>query len=74
MLGLPPGWVLPDHKSNPGGSDRDDDLAQEHGPQSASHAGALPAATGKPVAEQWLYLPVQNSVARTEKNNPNSAR
>ena len=64
LIDTPPGWVLLDHKSNPGGSDRDDDLAQEHGPQLASYASALLAATGKPVVEQWLYLPVAARAVR----------
>ena len=52
------GWILVDHKSNPGGTDRNEQLAFEHGPQLAAYAEALVAATGMPVAEQWLYLPV----------------
>lgn len=64
LVETPPGWVLLDHKANPGGSDRDDDLAQAHGPQLASYAGALLAATGKPVVETWLYLPVAARAVR----------
>ncbi|VVD91921.1 exodeoxyribonuclease V subunit beta [Pandoraea pneumonica] len=52
------GWILVDHKSNPGGSDRNEQLALEHGPQLAAYAEALVAATGISVAEQWLYFPV----------------
>ena len=64
LVETPRGWVLVDHKANPGGSDRDDDLAQAHGPQLASYAGALLAATGKPVVERWLYLPVAARAVR----------
>lgn len=58
LLQSPNGWILVDHKSNPGGSDRNEELALEHGPQLAAYAEALVAATGTPVTEQWLYLPV----------------
>lgn len=58
LVDTPAGWTLVDHKSNPGGSERDEDLAAEHGPQLRSYARALQTATGKAVAESWLYLPV----------------
>lgn len=64
LVETPPGWVLLDHKANPGGADRDDDLANAHGPQLASYAAALFAATGKPVVEAWLYLPVAARAVR----------
>lgn len=60
------GWVLLDHKSNPGGSMCDEAIAQEHGSQLASYAGALTRATGRPVKEQWLYLPVGARALRLE--------
>jgi len=52
------GWILVDHKSNPGATDRNEQLALEHGPQLTAYAEALVAATGTSVAEQWLYLPI----------------
>ena len=58
------GWILVDHKSNPGGSDRNEQLALEHGPQLAAYAEALIAATETSVAEQWLYLPVADRALR----------
>lgn len=66
LIQTPQGWVLIDHKSNPGGSARDDALAQEHGPQLAAYAQALHAATGLPVLEQWLYLPVGARLLRLQ--------
>jgi ATP-dependent exoDNAse (exonuclease V) beta subunit len=58
LVGAPDGWILLDHKSNPGGAARDEDLALEHGPQLDSYCQALVSATGKPVVQRWLYLPV----------------
>jgi ATP-dependent exoDNAse (exonuclease V) beta subunit len=58
LVDTPAGWTLLDHKANPGGSERDEDLAAEHGPQLLSYSRALESATGKAIAESWLYLPV----------------
>lgn len=66
------GWILLDHKSNPGGADRDEDLVAEHGPQIESYAYALLNATGKPVKQRWLYLPVAARAVRLSCS-PNSA-
>lgn len=60
----PSGWILLDHKSNPGGATRDEELAAEHGPQIQSYAHALLSATGKPLAQRWLYLPVAARAVR----------
>lgn len=58
------GWILLDHKSNPGGAARDEDLAAEHGPQLESYAQALLSATGKSVSQRWLYMPVAGRAVR----------
>lgn len=58
LVQSPKGWILLDHKSNPGGSERNEQLVLEHGPQLAAYAEALSTATGISVVEQWLYLPV----------------
>ena len=58
LLDTPAGWVLIDHKSNPGGKSHDDGLAEEHGPQLSAYAEAIEQCTGKAVKEQWLYMPV----------------
>lgn len=60
----PNGWILLDHKSNPGGAARDEDLVAEHGPQIESYGHALLSATGKPVSQRWLYLPVAARAVR----------
>ena len=66
------GWVLVDHKSNPRGGAHDEELVREHGPQLASYADALVRATGRPVAEQWLFLPVAARAMRV-RAQPNLA-
>lgn len=58
------GWILLDHKSNPGGVSRDEELVAEHGPQIESYSHALLSATGKPVSQRWLYLPVAARAVR----------
>lgn len=58
------GWILLDHKSNPGGAAREDDLVVEYGPQLQSYGHALLSATGKPVSQRWLYLPVAARAVR----------
>ncbi|RZL86436.1 MAG: hypothetical protein EOP82_29960 [Variovorax sp.] len=58
LVDTPAGWILVDHKSNPRGAAHDDELVREHGPQLASYSDALTTATGRPVQEQWLFLPV----------------
>lgn len=60
------GWVLVDHKSNPRGAAHDEELVREHGPQLASYADALVRATGRPVTEQWLFLPVAARALRVQ--------
>jgi ATP-dependent helicase/nuclease subunit A len=64
LVDAPDGWILVDHKSNPGGTARDEDLAAEHGPQLESYGHALIAATGKHVSQHWLYLPVAARTVR----------
>lgn len=64
LVETPEGWILLDHKSNPGGAARDEDLVAEHGPQLESYGHALLSATGKPVSERWLYLPVAARAVR----------
>ncbi|WP_185640626.1 exodeoxyribonuclease V subunit beta [Burkholderia sp. Bp9142] len=58
LVDTPDGWVLVDHKSNPGGSSRDDEIARAHGSQLSAYAVAIEQCTGKKVKEQWLYLTV----------------
>ncbi|RYG93473.1 MAG: hypothetical protein EON57_19985, partial [Alphaproteobacteria bacterium] len=52
------GWILLDHKANPRGVAREDALIDKHGPQLDAYADAIERATGRPVLEKWLFLPV----------------
>ena len=58
LLDTPSGWVLIDHKSNPQGASVWDDLAQKYAGQLNAYARAITRATGRPVIERWLFLPV----------------
>ncbi|RAS31906.1 UvrD-helicase domain-containing protein [Paraburkholderia bryophila] len=64
LVDTPDGWVLIDHKSNPGGTSRDDASVQKYGSQLSAYAEAVEKCTGKQVKEQWLYLPVAGRVVR----------
>lgn len=64
LIDTPEGWILVDHKSNPGGQSRDETLAQEHGPQLLAYANAIQICTGKRVKEKWLYLPVAGRMTK----------
>lgn len=58
LLDTDKGWVLIDHKSSPLASEQWAQLAQDHGAQLAAYAEAVTQATGRPVQECWLFLPV----------------
>lgn len=58
LVETPEGWVLIDHKANPGGAARIDDLVLKHGRQLGAYEDALIAATGRPVIEKWLFMPI----------------
>lgn len=64
LVETPEGWILVEHKANPGGASRDDDLVLEHGPQLDAYAEAIEKCTEKAVKEQWLYLPVAARLVR----------
>lgn len=58
LLEVDGGWVLLDHKANPASRDRWDQVANEHGGQLSIYADALVRATGRPVTESWIVLPI----------------
>jgi ATP-dependent exoDNAse (exonuclease V) beta subunit len=64
LVETPAGWILVDHKCDPRSAAGDDRLASAHGPQLAAYAAALHIATGRPVLEQWVFLPVAAQAVR----------
>ena len=64
LLDTPQGWVLFDHKANPQGRSTWGDLAKEYAGQLDAYSAAVTRATGRPVCERWLYLPVSAGAVR----------
>jgi ATP-dependent exoDNAse (exonuclease V) beta subunit len=58
LLKVKGGWILVDHKSNPGGSDRWESVAQENVGQLSAYKSAVEQASGGNVLESWLFLPI----------------
>ncbi len=61
-------WILIDHKSNPGARSAWPELANTYGGQLLAYQAALELATGKPVKEIWLVLPVAGGAIRIERD------
>ena len=60
------GWILMDHKTSPQGRDQWGELANAHAGQLAAYRDVLQAASGLPVVETWLILPVAGAALRVE--------
>ena len=60
------GWILVDHKSTPQGAQQWGDLAMTHAGQLAAYRDVLEAASGLPVEQVWLMLPVAGVALRVE--------
>jgi len=58
LLEVERGWILIDHKSGPASSDQWAAAATKYSGQLAAYADAIARASGKPVLESWLFLPV----------------
>lgn len=58
LLNTAEGYILFDHKADPRGVGEKGRLARAHGGQLAEYAQAVQTATGRPVLERWLFLPV----------------
>lgn len=69
LLETKDGWVLLDHKANPAPRDRWDQVAEENSGQLSVYADALARATGRPVVESWLILPVAAGAMRIAIDN-----
>jgi ATP-dependent helicase/nuclease subunit A len=66
LLDLGDHWILLDHKSNPEKPSVWPELANNHGGQMLAYRQAIEAASGKPVKEIWLVLPVSAGALRIE--------
>ncbi|MCB1657230.1 MAG: UvrD-helicase domain-containing protein [Pseudomonadales bacterium] len=64
LLDTPQGWILIDHKANPSGSNKWNELAQKHSGQLAAYSQAIHQSSGQPVIEHWLYMPVAAGAIR----------
>ncbi len=60
------GWVVIDHKSNQVNDGQWETLAADYAGQLSAYAQALTLATGLPVLENWLFLPVAAALLRIE--------
>ena len=58
LLKVNGGWILIDHKSNPGGADCWEVIAQENVGQLAAYKNAVEQISAEKVLESWLFLPV----------------
>jgi ATP-dependent exoDNAse (exonuclease V) beta subunit len=66
LIELVDGWVLIDHKSNPKGANQWEGIAKEYAGQLATYKTAIERATGKPVLECWIFLPVAAGMVRID--------
>jgi ATP-dependent helicase/nuclease subunit A len=60
------GWVLIDHKSNPGGASTREEIVQRYGGQLRLYKEGVERATRRQVVETWLYFPVAGSAVRVQ--------
>jgi len=66
LIRTPTGWILLDHKSTPAASTQWAALASTHAGQLAAYKEVIEAASGLPVEEVWLVLPVAGAALRVE--------
>ncbi len=64
LIDAPQGWILIDHKASPVAQSQWPKLATDYGGQLATYSAALTLATGRPVVEAWLLLPVAGGAVR----------
>lgn len=67
------GWVLLDHKSTPAASAQWEELASTYAGQLTAYKSVIEAASGLPVEETWLVLPVAGAALRVEVRTPNQS-
>lgn len=66
VLDTDAGWVVVDHKSFKGGREQWAAKAAEYTGQVAAYAGAMQAASGRPVVGVWLHFVVGGGLVRVE--------
>ena len=64
LLETDAGWVLLDHKAARLPHNEWDRLAAQYGPQMDAYAQAVAQVSGRPVREQWLFLPASGGAVR----------
>ena len=64
LLELDEGWILIDHKSSQLASKHWKNLAEDYGGQLRAYSDSVFLASGKPVLESWLYLPIAGGALR----------
>lgn len=64
LLQTPDGWVIIDHKSFPGRESSWLTHAESYLPQLQVYAEALVKATGQPVIEAWIHLPIVGAMIK----------
>jgi ATP-dependent exoDNAse (exonuclease V) beta subunit len=70
LLDTDSGWVLVDHKSGPASAEQWRDVAIKYSGQLAAYAQAIEKASGRPVMESWLFLPVAGGALRLTPTKP----
>ncbi|SFP71764.1 ATP-dependent exoDNAse (exonuclease V) beta subunit (contains helicase and exonuclease domains) [Nitrosomonas cryotolerans] len=58
LLKVKGGWILLDHKSNPGNQNQWATVAQHYAGQIAAYKYAVEQASGERVLESWLFFPI----------------
>jgi len=64
LVGLDDGWLLLDHKSFPGDQAGLETRVVKWAGQLAAYGEAVAAASGRPVREYWVHLPMRGEVVR----------
>lgn len=64
------GWVLIDHKSTPAASAQWEELASTYAGQLTAYKEVIEAASGLPVEDMWLVLPVAGAALRVGVRMP----
>ncbi|MBM7572932.1 UvrD-helicase domain-containing protein [Aquibacillus albus] len=69
LIQTPKGWVIIDHKSFPGKESDWLTRATSHLPQLQTYAEAIYKATGKPVYEVWIHMPIVGAMIHFAKED-----